>query len=337
MPGAHGGLIVKESLLDVISPKDPITAGCLGPPQAWECTMLVSVIIPAYNVAEHLRECIDSVLAQDVPVEVIVVDDGSTDGTPSILKEYGDRIVAIRQANAGAAVARNVGLDRATGEYIAFLDGDDAWLPGKLRRQIELFDGDTGLVYSGWYCLYPDGSVTKVKPLPGPTYADLLLNCHLLTTTVVMKRETAQQVGRFDPDLKRGQDYDYWIRASQVTKIKAVETPLAIYRVDGAAQVKKSRAINWESIVIRRAVEKFGSLGLSEAQVRDRLWGLGAGFGYTHFHQGNYPTAIRAFVDALKYRPTHAQTWLYLLASLMRGRRIVSALRAVDVHARQHS
>jgi glycosyltransferase involved in cell wall biosynthesis len=99
---------------------------------------LVSVIMPAYNTARYIREAIDSVLDQDYPSkELIVIDDGSTDGTLEVLRSYGDRITLIEQRNQGSAVARNAGLAAARGECIAFLDSDDIWLPGKLRLQVD--------------------------------------------------------------------------------------------------------------------------------------------------------------------------------------------------------
>ena len=103
-------------------------------------TSLVTCIIPAYNAAPYLAAAVESVRAQRYrPVEIIVVDDGSTDGTPDIAKSFGDAITAVRQANQGPVVARNRGLDAANGAYIAFLDADDLWLPDKLTRQMACF------------------------------------------------------------------------------------------------------------------------------------------------------------------------------------------------------
>src|SRR5436305_4940478 len=110
----------------------------------------VSVIIPAYNYARYIAEAIDGALAQThAPLEVIVVDDESTDDTPRVLAGYGDRIRTIRQPNGGAAAARNTGMAAARGEYVAFLDADDVWLPRKLELQLQRFeaDPDLGLVH----------------------------------------------------------------------------------------------------------------------------------------------------------------------------------------------
>ena len=112
---------------------------------------LVSVVIPAYNGREMISLTIESILAQTWPaVEILVVDDGSSDGTPDVVRGFGDRIRFFEQKNSGTAAARNLGLKNATGEFFAVLDQDDLWLPHKLERQIPRFyeDPKIGLVYA---------------------------------------------------------------------------------------------------------------------------------------------------------------------------------------------
>ena len=112
---------------------------------------LVSVIIPTYNQREYLVQAIESVLAQTYEsVEVIVVDDGSTDDTAQAVATMGRAVRYIRQSNRGAAASRNAGIAHATGQYVAFLDHDDLWMPQKLAMQVSLFgeDAKLGLVYS---------------------------------------------------------------------------------------------------------------------------------------------------------------------------------------------
>lgn len=125
----------------------------------------VSVIIPTYNRADRVTRAIDSALAQTVPpMEVIVVDDGSTDNTQEVLVAYGDKIHVVHQANAGVSAARNAGMELATGELIALLDSDDVWLPHKLALQLQVFaldeelDREIVLVHSNARSFYPDGS-----------------------------------------------------------------------------------------------------------------------------------------------------------------------------------
>jgi glycosyltransferase involved in cell wall biosynthesis len=259
------------------------------------------------------------VFAQDVPVVVIVVDDGSEDDTASILASYGERVKAIRQANAGAGAARNAGMDAASGAFIAFLDADDVWLPGKLRQQLDVLRQRprVGFVFSGWRCLYPDGSTSDVHPTESLSYSDLLMDCRILTSTVVMRRSLADLVGRFATELRRGQDYNYWIRVSVATEIVAIPSPLAIYRVNGPAQVRKTAGVNWEREVIARALSKFGCGGMPRAQIRRRLWQLSFQFGYARFSIGDYRGALKAFAGSIAYRPLYAKGYLYTIASLL--------------------
>jgi glycosyltransferase involved in cell wall biosynthesis len=99
---------------------------------------VVSVVIPAFNAARYLGEALDSVFGQTLTdLELVVVDDGSTDETPQVVQGYGSRVRYVRQPNAGVASARNRGVAESSGRYVAFLDADDVWLPGKLERQLE--------------------------------------------------------------------------------------------------------------------------------------------------------------------------------------------------------
>lgn len=299
---------------------------------------LVSVIIPAYNCADFISNALDSVLDQDYPaLEVLVVDDGSTDGTCDIVARHGSAVTLIRQANAGAAVARNEGMRRARGEYVAFLDADDLWLPGKLRLQVEYLErqANVGLCCTRWNLLHPDAaghyhfehasapeSVPVDPKCAGWVYCELLLDCEVWTSTVVMRRELTERIGGFDVKLRRGQDYDYWLRASRITKIDRLDAPLALYRM----QVEHDRKFpdtNWELTVIHRALEQWGATGpdgrtLPRAQVRARLWGLNYRFGYVQYQGGRYALAQVAFAAALRERPTHLKTMLYALASGLR-------------------
>ena len=297
--------------------------------------MLVSVVIPAYNCARFIGEAIDSVLEQGHrELELLVVDDGSTDDTPEVVARYGSRVTLIRQANAGAAVARNTGMRAARGRYVAFLDADDVWLPGKLAAQIAHLERhhDVSLACTRWELLHPDASGRYVidpapsdrRPCAGHTavtYADLLLDCHVWTSTVLMRRELIDQLGGFNPALRRGQDYDYWLRASRVTPIHRLDASFARYRM-GSGHGKKFPGKNWELAVIREALAQWGltgpdGRGLGARQMRRRLWQLNLNFGYEQLKLGRSGAAQEAFLAALRQRPWHAPTLLRLLISTL--------------------
>jgi glycosyltransferase involved in cell wall biosynthesis len=111
--------------------------------------MKISAVIPAYNCEAHIARAIDSVLNQTHPAdEIIIVDDGSSDDTVQAVRSYGDKVTLIQQENAGASAARNTGIEAATGNWIAFLDADDEWLPDMLQRQTDILTQHPHLVWT---------------------------------------------------------------------------------------------------------------------------------------------------------------------------------------------
>ena len=200
----------------------------------------VSVVIPTYNHALFLREAVDSVLAQTVaPVEIIVVDDGSSDETPAILASYGDRIRVIRQENGGVAVARNTGIVAARGELLAFLDSDDVWLPRKLELQLQLFDRDPdlGLVHSAVEDFDESGALGVSIGLEGWVAADLLRLDRLVVrapgSSVVVPKRVAEEVGGYDRRLPPSEDWDFCYRVALRYRFGCVSEPLVRYRLHG--------------------------------------------------------------------------------------------------------
>ncbi|MEA2336204.1 MAG: hypothetical protein QOE82_211 [Thermoanaerobaculia bacterium] len=202
----------------------------------------ISAIIPTYNYGRFLREAIDSVLSQTYQVlELIVVDDGSTDDTPQILASYGDRIRAIFQSNGGVGAARNTGIAAARGEYLAFLDSDDIWLPDKLEKEIALFDADPtlGLVHCGAETFDNSGKVLYVSlsGLQGWVGPDLLrLDQTVIAApgsgTTVPKR-VAEEIGGFDPRLQPSEDWDFCYRIAARYRVGYVPEILVRYRMHG--------------------------------------------------------------------------------------------------------
>jgi glycosyltransferase involved in cell wall biosynthesis len=187
---------------------------------------LVSVIIPAYNAERYLRRSIESVLSQNyAPIEVIVVDDGSSDDTASICQEYADQVTYIHQDNKGVSVARNRGIQESNGEFIAFLDADDWYLPNKLSDLTELLKqypeagGATAShivkLRDEERCNPPQGSVFST----GTTSGIIDLYVHrsqgrfvIHTSTVLIRKAVLDAVGGFRPDLRFGEDVELWAR-----------------------------------------------------------------------------------------------------------------------------
>jgi glycosyltransferase involved in cell wall biosynthesis len=188
----------------------------------------VSVVIPAYNYARYLPAAIDSALNQDYPrLEVIVVDDGSTDSTPEVVRAYGERVRYVHQNNAGLPAARNTGIRAAQHPLLCFLDADDLLPPGLVAeavRALATLSGDFGIV------AFPSQYIdTTGAPLPTKALADqesrevpgrdIILKTRFGTTGLVARREVFEQAGFFDETLRSSEDRDMWIRAASRFRI----------------------------------------------------------------------------------------------------------------------
>lgn len=202
----------------------------------------VSVIIPTYNCAKFLGRTIDSALRQTYrDFEIIIVDDGSTDGTQALVAAYGESVRYVYQTNQGASAARNAALSRASGEFIAYLDADDLWRPDKLSRQVEFLDAHStcGFVHTEVSVIDEQDTVLHTcfnqdtkRPIPqGQCVRDLLLRSHIQTLTVVERRTAFDDAGKFDPRLPVAQDYLHWIGVSlQGYGVGYLPEPLGQYR-----------------------------------------------------------------------------------------------------------
>lgn len=180
----------------------------------------VSAITPTHDRARYLPACIESVLAQDFPgLEHVIVDDGSTDGTEEAVRPYLDRVRYVRQENAGPSAARNRALSLARGEYVAFIDSDDAWRPGRLARQIPMLDANprAGLLYAAIDYVDADGNPSPVRRsrrgTPSGRILPVLVRHNVMeTSTVVARRALVEEAGGFDPRFRWNEDLDLWLR-----------------------------------------------------------------------------------------------------------------------------
>jgi len=183
----------------------------------------VSVIIPSYNQAKFINQCLDSIAAQTYfgEIEVIVVDDGSPDESVEIAKAHALNPIVISQENTGVSGARNRGIDASSGSYIAFLDADDLWTPEKLSQQIGLLDklGEPGLSFTRYKRIHADGSIPDEPLHPWldlePNIQKLVNQNFIGCSTVIVHRDCINKVGKFPTDSilqKVGQDYALWLR-----------------------------------------------------------------------------------------------------------------------------
>lgn len=220
----------------------------------------VSVVIPTYNYGHLLSRAVDSVLTQTFrDFEVLVVDDGSTDDTPKVLAGYGERIQAIRQDNAGVSAARNRGIAEARGEFIAFLDADDAWVPDKLEKQVAFLreHPQYDMVYSDISHYVDDRLVHHsylqergyTQAASGLIYDNILREGFIFVPTVMVRRECLEAVGGFDPGLSCSEDLDLWLRIAERHRIGFLKESLVL-RHDHSRNATKN-ALQYLSCPIR--------------------------------------------------------------------------------------
>jgi len=199
-----------------------------------ESSPLVTVIIPTYNRCARLERAIDSVLAQTfTDYELIVVDDGSEDGTSGLLDGYADRIKVIRQENRGVSAARNTGILAAKGEFVALLDSDDSWLPGKLERQVAFFDAcPEALICQTEEIWVRNGKRVNPKKrhlkFSGMIFEKTLPLCLVSPSAVMLRRALIHEVGLFDESLPACEDYDLWLRITWKYPVHLIDTPLIV-------------------------------------------------------------------------------------------------------------
>lgn len=221
----------------------------------------VSVVIPAYNAEQFIADTVRSVLDQTYQdFEIIVVDDGSRDGTVAALEPFGSRVRLHRQNNAGVARARNAGAQLATGSWIAFLDADDLWLPEKLEKQ--LMSSEAPMTFTDRFNIGDRGDLpelqSRVTPMEGgDIFVPLLREGNFITNTSVMiRRELFERLGGFFTGLNGTEDWDLWIRVAERQQIGFIDEPLVKYRFHGGGISRNYERMGRERVqVIARALE----------------------------------------------------------------------------------
>jgi glycosyltransferase involved in cell wall biosynthesis len=236
----------------------------------------VSVIIPAYNKAEYTRRTVDSVLAQTYPdIEIIVVDDGSRDRTADVMAGYGNRINYILKANGGACSARNEGIRRAAGEYIAFLDCDDLYGEDKIQRCVDLLEKSprSGFVYTAAYSIDEHDDIVGVYDHPrsreGAIASSLILGNFICNSTVVVRREILRRAGSFDETIFTPADWDMWLRLSLISDAGYIKAPLTKYRITDNYTFNRLELARREEMYV---LEKFFRMNPQAISLKNRAF-----------------------------------------------------------------
>jgi len=284
----------------------------------------VSVIIPSYNATKYLPRTLKSVLNQTFrDIEIIVVDDGSTDNIRMTLEPYMDRIRYIHQENKRRSGARNTGINNATGEYIAFLDSDDIWLPHKIEKQVAVLDRfpDVALVccralfidendrpayfVSQWVDGKPGRSVEisdMVKPMflgdPIPGGG----------STSMSRLRIVQAIGGFDEDLDYAEDWDTWFRLAHQGLVAYIPRVLACYRVFGWEKVIRREASEELLKQPLRLIEKGINYWTGDLKERDETAASGIAMLFqraslANFQLGNGLDGQRHLEEAIRFNP----------------------------------
>jgi len=280
----------------------------------------VSVVIPAYNSQAYLSRAIESALAQRYPqdrLEVIVVDDGSSDDSPLIAEGYAERnsrVLALRQSNAGPAAARNRGIAAAGGELIAFLDSDDAWEPSKLARQAALFQADPqlGLVHCG--CRFVDAYghpveswVRKSRTAQGEALLDFFCDFFIILSSVVVPRRCLDEVGHFDTALRVGEDNDLFLRLLARYKLGCVDAPLLdrTVRADSLSREDYDLDARNDLLILDRFVQAHPQFARQHrGAIRARYARYLYDYGYRLLEHGETERARQVLARSLGQRPT---------------------------------
>ena len=236
----------------------------------------VSVIIPTWNRAAWLAEAVDSVLSQEgVEVECIVVDDCSTDHTASVLARYGEQVRSIRlPVNRGPAAARNVGIRAARAEWLAFLDSDDRFLPGKLARQLDALARKPEFrICHSQEIWYRRGQLLNQRAIHRKRHGDIfdhcLALCAISPSTVLLHRSVFHTVGLFTEDLPCCEDYDLWLRVTCRYQVLLVDEPLVVKHGGRPDQVSQRYRVGMDRFRIRALMRLLLAAPLSPSQ--DRL------------------------------------------------------------------
>ena len=317
--------------------------------------MRVSVVTPAFNAAATIGAAISSVLGQTYrDVEMVVVDDGSTDQTAAIAEAYGEPVRVVRQENQGVAAARNRGIREAAGELIAFCDADDALLPEHLERLVRLWDERGGITTANAYWLLP-GGIGKTRYRGGFPKPDeqrrAILEQNFVSPLSLFPRAFLDELGPFDEERRRAEDWDFWIRAIFAGhRVTLQPRPTALYRWGSESLSSARDAMDADvEAVLRRVAERDDLTADEREYVERRLDGPSprelSREGDRALRAGNYREAARAYRDAAGLVPSERMLlWKArvlrpaprLVGPLVRARqlRIERALGMTEEHVR---
>ena len=300
----------------------------------------VSVVVPSYNCEAFIEETIDSVLNQTFKdIELLVVDDGSTDRTTELVASYGYPVRLISQANARVCAARNRGIHEAKGEFICLLDHDDYWFPSKLERQLEVFAEapEAGVVYSTFMVwdpeadgTYPDPTGFDLSQFPddidpafsGWIYHQFLLDCWMLTSTTMFRAEVFRRCGVFDESLPFTEDWELWLRTSREFPMVQLSRPTTLYRQHPEQGNRLVRDVDYRTQLLIKSKQAWGLCSrdgrcVTPRQFRQQIAKYHAAYALHHLRAGNKSVAFNSLRKAWLADPVGFRYPVYILAGVL--------------------
>ncbi len=287
----------------------------------------VTTVITSYNKGPWLGEAIDSALLQEIDHhEIIVIDDGSQDNSRQVAESYGNKIRYVHQENAGQVAAKNRGIELSTGNFIAFLDGDDRWLPTKLAKQLEKFESDpeVGVVYTDRLKFREDQIVLASNklghtPREGHVTEFLIYDMFVPFSTSMVRKSFLDQAGWMSLDCPIAPDYDLWLRMSLVCKFAYVDEILMEYRtgIDSIGNRVKSK-IDYTIKIQEDFVENYFAGKFPYRRSLQRAYfSKYRSAGNFHLSQKNNWAAFKFFLKAARHCPLDLRIYKNIVRSMI--------------------
>ena len=278
------------------------------------------MILPVRNRRAFLEESLASAVARTGPDdEIVVVDDGSSDGTSEDLRAPADRVRVLRTEGVGPSRARNRGIAAARGRFVAFLDSDDAWLPAGLDEQVAALQSEAGHGLSHARAEPVDAVGQPLErlrkpPLAGPALRHLLRRNPVTTSTVVVPRAVLDEVGGFDEDLARSMDRDLWIRIAERRPFHWLDVTVARYRFHAEQLIRSRRAVDEARCrIYEKAIARYEAAGRGPVRLARRLLAYRRlRLGRMCLAEGDGSAAEECFAAAIRLRPlARLAAWRY--------------------------
>jgi len=275
---------------------------------------MISVIIPTYNSTKYIGEAINSVLRQTfTDYEIIVVDDGSTDNTKEIIDNNFPQVRYYYLPHRGVSRARNYGIQRARGEFIAFLDADDLWLPEKLEKQIGVFNADQELMLVFTEHRFFDSNgireatfSKKERLMTGDIVKNIFLYSHVALPTVMVRKNVFQEIGYFEENLNVAEDDNLWIRIALKFRIHLLDEVLVHCRMtENSLSRITSNVVTGVLKNVELIENKYPDLRkrLGRVNIRRKKSYIYSDYGYFYFSNGDYETSRRCYLKSITYYP----------------------------------